>query len=86
MGCAQSVFLPQNDPKPTKRAANLLKAQMKYQLEQKTFGLNAHEQEVVNIVNIPPMVSVEFYFSITSLYFEVLSSSALIVNHLFTKV
>ena len=62
MGCAQSVFLPQNDPKPAKRAANLLKAQMKYQLEQKTFGLNAQEQEVVNIVNIPPMVSVEFFF------------------------
>ncbi|XP_078318033.1 polyunsaturated fatty acid lipoxygenase ALOX15B-like [Crassostrea virginica] len=56
MGCAQSVFLPQNDPKPAKRAANLLKAQMKYQLEQKTFGLNAQEQEVVNIVNIPPML------------------------------
>ena len=69
MGNAQTVcvFLPQNDPNPGTRTANLLNAQMKYQLEQKTFELTAQEQEVVNIVNIytnvPPMVSIIFNFS-----------------------
>nr|XP_022294844.1 arachidonate 12-lipoxygenase, 12R-type-like [Crassostrea virginica] len=58
MGNAQTVcvFLPQNDPNPGTRTANLLNAQMKYQLEQKTFELTTQEQEVVNIVNIPPML------------------------------
>ena len=67
MGNAQTVcvFLPQNDPNPGTRAANLLNAQMKYQLEQKTFELTTQEQEVVNIVNIPPMVSIKFNFSIS---------------------
>ena len=67
MGNAQTVcvFLPQNDPNPGTRTANLLNAQMKYQLEQKTFELTTQEQEVVNIVNIPPMVSTIFNFSIS---------------------
>ena len=67
MGNAQTVcvFLPQNDPNPGTRTANLLNAQMKYQLEQKTYELTAQEQEVVNIVNIPPMVSIIFNFSIS---------------------
>ena len=67
MGNAQTVcvFLPQNDPNPGTRTANLLNAQMKYQLEQKTYELTAQEQEVVNIVNIPPMVSTIFNFSIS---------------------
>ena len=67
MGNAQTVcvFLPQNDPNPGTRTANLLNAQMKYQLEQKTFELTTQEQEVVNIVNIPPMVSIIFNFSIS---------------------
>lgn len=51
------VSLPQNDEQLDTRQRDLQEARRKYQLEQHTFGLTAVEQRLVNIVNLPPMLS-----------------------------
>lgn len=51
------VILPQDDEQLDTRQRALQEARSKYQLKQHTFGLSAVQQRLVNIVNIPPMVS-----------------------------
>lgn len=51
------VILPQDDEQVDTRQRDLQEARGKYQLKQHTFGLSAVQQRLVNIVNIPPMVS-----------------------------
>lgn len=51
------VILPQDDEQMDTRQRALQEARSKYQLKQHTFGLSAVQQRLVNIVNIPPMVS-----------------------------
>lgn len=53
------VKLPQNDDETETRRQNLQSARNKYQLQQPTFGLTDLEQRLVNIVNLPPMVSLK---------------------------
>lgn len=59
MGNRQNVQvkLPQNDDETETRRQNLQSTRNKYQLQQPTFGLTDLEQRLVNIVNLPPMVS-----------------------------
>ena len=59
MGSTEShnVSLPQNDDGKDSRRQELKEARSKFELEQKTFGLDESEQQLVNIVNVPPMVS-----------------------------
>lgn len=65
MGCTKSypVVLPQNDDEKESRRKKLQKARSKYQLEQKTFQLTGPQQQIVNIVNVPPMVSLHIQYS-----------------------
>lgn len=49
--------LPQDDEQVDTRQRKLHEARRKYQLEQHTFGLSAVQQRLVNIGNLPPMVS-----------------------------
>lgn len=52
------VYLPQNDPDQAGiRVQGLKAANGKYQLEQMTFGLTDSHQRLVDVVNLPPMVS-----------------------------
>uniref|UniRef100_A0A8W8JAT5 Lipoxygenase domain-containing protein n=1 Tax=Magallana gigas TaxID=29159 RepID=A0A8W8JAT5_MAGGI len=51
------VILPQDDEQVDTRQRALQEARGKYQLKQHTFGLSAVQQRLVNIVNIPPMLS-----------------------------
>lgn len=57
------VVLPQNDEEKESRRKKLQKARSKYQLEQKTFQLTGPQQQLVNIVNVPPMVSLHIQYS-----------------------
>ena len=52
------VCLPQFDPNPDIRAEGLGLAANEYVLFQNAFGLSPNQQNLVNIVNIPPMVSI----------------------------
>lgn len=61
------VFLPQNDPDLITRGQGLQAAIGNYQLEQKTFGLTDSHQRLVDIVNLPPMVSECYKLSILSI-------------------
>lgn len=61
------VFLPQNDPDPITRGQGLQAAIGNYQLEQKTFGLTDNHQRLVDIVNLPPMVSECYMLSILNI-------------------
>nr|XP_022293685.1 arachidonate 12-lipoxygenase, 12R-type-like [Crassostrea virginica] len=58
MGSTEShnVSLPQNDDGKDSRRQEIKQARSKYELEQKTFGLDESEQQLVNIVNVPPML------------------------------
>lgn len=49
--------LPQDDEQVDTRQRKLHEARRKYQLEQHKFGLSAVQQRLVNIGNLPPMVS-----------------------------
>lgn len=53
----QNVLLPQNDEDIGTRQRKLEKARNEYQLEQKYFSLTEDQQNQVNLVNVPPMVS-----------------------------
>lgn len=55
---SRSISLLQNDKDIETRRRNLEKAKSKYQLEQKTFNLTEDQKNQVNLVNVPPMVSV----------------------------
>lgn len=61
------VFLPQNDPDPFTRGQGIQAAIGNYQLEQKTFGLTDNHQRLVDIVNLPPMVSECYKLSILNI-------------------
>lgn len=51
------VTLPQDDEQVDTRQRKLHEARRKYELEQHKFGLSAVQQRLVNIGNLPPMVS-----------------------------
>lgn len=52
------VHLPQNDPDQVNiRTPGLEAAIAKYELEQMAFGLTDSHQRLVDVVNLPPMVS-----------------------------
>lgn len=53
----KNVLLPQNDEDIGTRQRKLEKARNEYQLEQKKFSLTEDQQNQVNLVNVPPMVS-----------------------------
>lgn len=53
----QNVLLPQNDEDIGTRQRKLEKARNEYQLEQKYFSFTEDQQNQVNLVNVPPMVS-----------------------------
>lgn len=55
---ARNVSLLQNDKDFDTRNANLQNARKKYQLEQKTFNLLEDERIQVNLVDVPPLVSI----------------------------
>lgn len=65
MGSTEShnVSLPQNDDGKDSRRQELKEARSKYELEQKTFGLDELQQQLVNIVNVPPMVSLHIKYT-----------------------
>ncbi|XP_034335051.2 polyunsaturated fatty acid lipoxygenase ALOX8 [Magallana gigas] len=51
------VTLPQDDEQVDTRQRKLHEARRKYELEQHKFGLSAVQQRLVNIGNLPPMLS-----------------------------
>lgn len=51
------VTLPQDEDQVDTRQRKLHEVRRKYQLEQHKFGLSAVQQRLVNIGNLPPMVS-----------------------------
>lgn len=55
---ARNVSLLQNDKDVDNRKMNLQNARKKYKLEQNTFNLSEDQKDQVDLVNVPPLVSI----------------------------
>lgn len=55
---ARNVLLLQNDKDVDNRKMNLQNARKKYKLEQNTFNLSEDQKDQVDLVNVPPLVSI----------------------------
>lgn len=59
----RNASLLQNDKDVDTRNTNVQNARKKYQLEQKTFNLLEDQRVQVNLVDVPPLVSIYIFMS-----------------------